>query len=77
MVGLFGSCGAEMPKTKQELPVLAIVAMPKWKERIIDVVTAILFPGQKYFVLTITDTGFTSSGKNKYTDKKTGTKIDL
>ena len=66
-----------MPKKKKDLPVFAIVEMPKWKERIIDVVTAILFPGQKYFVLTITDTGFTSSGKRKYTDKKTGTKIDL
>ena len=66
-----------MPKKKKDLPVFAIVEMPKWKERIIDVVTSILFPGQKYFVLTITDTGLTSDGKSKYTDKKTGLTVDV
>jgi hypothetical protein len=51
-----------MSKTKKKdaLPVFAIVEMPKWKERIIDIVTSILFPGQKYFVLTIQETGMTS-----------------
>jgi hypothetical protein len=64
-------------KKKEELPVFAIVDMPKWKERIIDVVTSILFPGQKYFVLTIQGTGFTSDGKGKYKDDETGVEIDL
>lgn len=64
-------------KKKEQLPVFAIVEMPKWKERIIDVVTSILFPGQKYFVLTVQGTGFTSDGKNKYTDEKTGLTVDV
>lgn len=66
-----------MAKKKKDLPVFAIVEMPKWKERIIDVVTSILFPGQKYFVLTVQGTGFTSDGKTKYTDEKTGVSVDL
>ena len=66
-----------MPKKKQDLPVFAIVDMPKWKAKICDIVVGILFPGEKYFVLTITDTGFMSNGKGNYTDTKTGTKIDL
>ena len=50
-----------MAKKKQDLPVFAIVDMPKWKAKIIDVVTSILFPGEKYFVITIHETGFTSN----------------
>lgn len=63
-------------KKKEQLPVLAIVEMPKWKERIIDVVTSILFPGEKYFVLTIKETGMTSDGKGKYTDDR-GVTVDV
>jgi len=59
-----------MPKKKKDLPVFAVVDMPKWKAKIIDVVTSILFPGEKYFVITIRETGLTSDGKSKYTDKK-------
>ncbi len=66
-----------MARKKKDLPVFAIVEMPKWKERIIDVVTSILFPGQKYFVITIQETGLTSDGKSKYTDTKTGLTIDV
>jgi hypothetical protein len=50
--------------------------MPKWKAKIIDVVTSILFPGEKYFVITIHETGMTSNGKGKYTDDR-GTSVDL
>ena len=64
-------------KKKTDLPVLVIVEMPKWKAKIIDVVTSVLFPGEKYFVLTISETGFTTNGKGKYTDDKTGVEIDL
>lgn len=64
-------------KKKEELPVFAIVEMPKWKAKICDIVVGMLFPGEKYFVLTITDTGFTSNGKGKYTDDKTGLTVDL
>jgi hypothetical protein len=66
-----------MPKKKQDIPVLAIVEMPAWKAKICDIVVGILFPGEKYFVLTYTDTGFTSNQKGKYTHKKTGIKVDL
>jgi hypothetical protein len=64
-------------KKKEPLPVLAIVEMPAWKAKIIDIVTSILFPGEKYFVLTITETGFTSNGKGKYTDEQTGLTVDV
>ena len=63
-------------KKKQKLPVFAIVDMPKWKAKIIDVVTSILFPGEKYFVLTIHTTHMTTDGKGKYTDDK-GTTVEL
>jgi hypothetical protein len=63
-------------KKKEQLPVLAIVEMPAWKAKIIDIVTSILFPGEKYFVLTISETGFTSNGKGKYTDDK-GVTVDV
>lgn len=64
-----------MPKKKKvDLPVFAIVEMPKWKAKITDVVVGLLFPGEKYFVLTISETG---NGKNKYTDVKTGLTVDL
>lgn len=66
-----------MPKKKVDLPVFAIVDMPKWKAKIVDIVTSILFPGEKYFVLTIQGTGFTSNGKGKYKDDETGVEIDL
>jgi hypothetical protein len=65
-----------MAKKKQDLPVFAIVDMPNWKAKIIDVVTSILFPGEKYFVLTIVETGMTSNGKGKYTDDR-GISVDL
>ena len=63
-------------KKKADLPVFAIVDMPKWKAKIIDVVTSILFPGEKYFVLTINTTHMTTDGKGKYTDDK-GTTVEL
>ena len=63
-------------KNKVDLPVFAIVDMPKWKAKIIDVVTSILFPGEKYFVLTIHTTHMTTDGKGKYTDDK-GTTVEL
>ncbi len=65
-----------MAKKKQDLPVFAIVDMPKWKAKIIDVVTSILFPGEKYFVITIHGTGMTTNGKGKYTDDR-GVSVDL
>jgi hypothetical protein len=65
-----------MPKKKPTLPVLAIVEMPAWKAKIIDIVTSILFPGEKYFVLTFQETGITSNGKGKYTDDK-GVTVDV
>ena len=63
-------------KKKVDLPVFTVVEMPKWKTKIIDIVTSILFPGEAYFVLTMTKTGFTTDGKGKYTDDK-GVTIDL
>jgi hypothetical protein len=48
--------------------------MPKWKSRILDVITSILFPGEKYFVLTINETDFTYDGTHYY-DLETGEKI--
>ena len=63
-------------KKKQKLPVFAVVEMPKWKAKILDVVTSILFPGEKYFVLTIQETDFMTDGK-KYTDLETGFEIEL
>jgi len=65
-----------MPKKKKELPVFAIVDMPKWKAKIIDIVTSILFPGEKYFVITVHETHMTTDGKNKYTDDR-GVTVDL
>lgn len=64
-------------KKKADLPVFTIVDMPKWKAKICDIVTSILFPGEQYFVLTITKTSFTTDGKGKYTDEKTGLTVDL
>jgi hypothetical protein len=66
-----------MPRKKKvDLPVFAIVDMPKWKAKICDIVVGILFPGEKYFVLTIQDTYMTTDGKGKYTDDK-GTTVEL
>jgi hypothetical protein len=66
-----------MAKKKTDLPVFTIVDMPKWKATIVDVVTSMLFPGEKYFVLTMSVTGFKTDGKGKYTDTETGQTIDL
>lgn len=63
-------------KKKQKLPVFAVVEMPKWKAKILDVVTSILFPGEKYFVLTIQETDFMTDGR-KYTDLETGIEVEL
>lgn len=63
-------------KKKIDFPVFAIVDMPKWKAKIIDVVTSILFPGEKYFVLTIHTTHMTTDGKGKYTDDR-GVTVEL
>lgn len=63
-------------KKKVDLPVFAIVDMPKWKSKILDVVTGILFPGEKYFVLTIQETDFMTDGR-KYTDLETGIEVEL
>jgi hypothetical protein len=65
-----------MAKKKQDLPVFAVVDMPKWKAKIIDVVTSILFPGEKYFVITMHETSMTTNGKGKYTDDR-GISVDL
>ena len=51
-------------KKKSDLPVFAIVTMPKWKSKILDVIVGILFPGELYFVLTIQETGMTTNGKD-------------
>lgn len=61
-------------KKKEKLPVFAIVEMPKWKAKICDIVVGMLFPGEKYFVLTIQDTEFETDGKSYY-DTETGTKV--
>lgn len=53
-----------MPRKKKDLPIFVVVDMPKWKAKIIDAVTRILFPGEKYFVLTVLETGL------KYEDKE-------
>ncbi len=67
-----------MPRKKKvELPVFRIVDMPKWKYKIVDAVTSILFPGEKFFVITIATTDFESNGKGKYTDIKTGASVEL
>ena len=63
-------------KKKQKLPVFAVVEMPKWKAKILDVVTSILFPGEKYFVITIQETYFMTDGR-KYTDLETGIEVEL
>ena len=65
-----------MAKKKKDLPVFAIVTMPKWKSKILDVIVGILFPGELYFVLTIQDTYMTTDGKGKYTDDR-GVSVDL
>ena len=65
-----------MAKKKKDLPVFAIVTMPKWKSKILDVIVGILFPGELYFVLTIQETGMTTNGKGKYTDDR-GISVDL
>lgn len=61
-------------KKKEKLPVFAIVEMPKWKAKICDIVVGMLFPGEKYFVLTIQETEFESDGKSYY-DLETGDKV--
>jgi hypothetical protein len=63
-------------KKKEKLPTFAIVDMPKWKSKICDIVIKLLFPGEKYFVLTIQETSFEYDGKDYY-DLETGEKIDL
>ena len=63
-----------MARKKNKLPVFAIVDMPKWKAKILDVIVGILFPGEKYFVLTIQETEFESDGKSYY-DMETGKQV--
>ena len=63
-------------KKKADLPVFAVVDMPKWKAKICDIVVGILFPGEKYFVLTIQNTYMTTDGKGKYTDDR-GITVEL
>ena len=65
-----------MARKKKDLPVFAIVTMPKWKSKILDVIVGILFPGELYFVLTIQETHMTTDGKGKYTDDR-GITVDL
>lgn len=65
-----------MARKKKDLPVFAIVEMPKWKSKILDVIVGILFPGELYFVLTLQETQMTTDGKGKYTDDR-GVTIDL
>jgi hypothetical protein len=64
-------------RKKKDLPVFTVVDMPKWKTKILDVITSVLFPGQRYFVITLNETGFTTNGKGKYKDTGTGVEIDL
>lgn len=61
-------------KRKAKLPVFRIVEMPKWKSKILDVVTGVLFPGEAYFVLTIDQTDFKYDGEHYY-DIETGNKV--
>lgn len=63
-------------KKKVDLPVFALVDMPKWKSKIIHFFVRILFPGEAYFVVTIQKTALTSNGKGKYTDDR-GNSVDL
>ena len=63
-------------KKKADLPVFAVVDMPKWKAKICDIVVGILFPREKYFVLTIQETHMTTDGKGKYTDDR-GITVEL
>lgn len=63
-------------KKKVDLPVFALVDMPKWKSKIIHFFVRILFPGEAYFVVTIQKTEMTSNGKGKYTDDR-GNSVDL
>ena len=63
-------------KKKEKLPTFAIIEMPKWKAKICDIVVGLLFPGEKYFVLTIQETPFEYDGKDYY-DLETGKKLDL
>lgn len=63
-----------MARKKKKLPVFAIVDMPKWKAKILDVIVGILFPGEKYFVLTIQETEVESDGKSYY-DIETGKQV--
>jgi hypothetical protein len=67
---------AGVARKKKDLPVFAIVEMPKWKSKILDVIVGILFPGELYFVLTLQETQMTTDGKGKYTDDR-GVTIDL
>jgi len=65
-----------MAKKKKDLPVFVVVDMPQWKTKIIDVITSVLFPGQKCFVIALNKTQMTTDGKGKYTDDK-GVTVDL
>jgi len=65
-----------MAKKKNDLPVFVVVEMPQWKTKIIDVLTSVLFPGQKCFVLAVNETHMTTNGKGKYTDDR-GVSVDL
>ena len=61
-------------KKKEEVPVLALVEMPQWKNDVLQVMLRILrIPGRPV-VIAVHDTGLTSDGDN-YTDTETGTKI--
>ena len=63
-------------KKKVNFPVFTIVDMPTWKSKIIHFFVRILFPREKYFLITIQETVLTTDGKGKYTDDR-GVTIDL
>lgn len=67
---------AGVAKAKKDLPVFVLIDMPKWKAKILDVMTSILFPGEKYFVITLRNSFMTTNGKGRYTDDR-GVSVDV
>jgi hypothetical protein len=62
-------------KKDEDLPVFTIVELPEWKNRVLDLMLAVLgIPGQAW-VIAVEDTGFDLTDDNYYTHRKTGVKI--
>lgn len=61
-------------KKAEDLPVLVVVTMPDWQDRIFQILLKLFRVKGEAWVITIERTGFTTDGEH-YTHEETGVKV--